>query len=448
MVNEVISKDMIVSDVDYMKLLFDDKFVSIFSLDTLHLGLNSGNYFISKKAALKSLPSFYNKPVYAALSNKYNPLSTNTDFLEHFRGQDHPNNVKLTDIVPFGTIPESSDAEFIERDGKVYLRVIVVVWKSLLPQISEILKKRDGSVKISIEFIIKDGYQREEDGVLVVNEFILMAVTALGAKFKEVIEGSMIKTLRFSYDEFAEKSKTDYEKYIQTVYNGEIPDVIKELKKGGFKDMTEEEKKLAAEEEAKKLAEEEMAKKCAEEEEAKKCAEEEAKKADEEAKKAEEDKKKADEEKKMAEDAEIIKNALDKLQGDYDSLSENYGNLEVKYNSLEVDFNSQKEQLSKYVRVEEALKMSELVDSFKHCFSKEDIEDLQVRLEKMSYTELEAEVNKKALEFAKSAKMVEGEDGIKKFSFNPYFKSDADFSKEEGGSPLDKIIRKSKTKII
>lgn len=200
------------NEVDYMKILYDSPDVSIYELDSLYLGENPNGMVLSKECVEKSLNSFADKPLYGVIDNQLNPLDgSNNDFMEHFR-EEYPWRISRDRILPFGCVPESSlkDAKFIERDGHTYLRINVVVWKRLLPHVSEILQRRDGSVKVSVEFEILSGKQDDVTGIIYVDEFRITAITALGEKFREVMEGSRLKTIRFSYDEYAKTGNQRY----------------------------------------------------------------------------------------------------------------------------------------------------------------------------------------------------------------------------------------------
>lgn len=200
------------NDVDYMKLLFENENISVYELDAIHLGENPNGMNIDKECAEISLPSFADQPLYCVIDNQWNPLDgEHNDFLEHFR-EEYPDRITRDRILPFGCVPESAikDAKFIDRDGKTYLRMNVVVWKNLLPHVSEILQRRDGSVKISVEFKIKKAEQDLDTGIINVKEFQITAITALGENFKEIMDGARIKTVKFSFDDILKNTEKDY----------------------------------------------------------------------------------------------------------------------------------------------------------------------------------------------------------------------------------------------
>lgn len=194
-------------DIDFMGEIWSDKFCSIYEVLLLHTGINRNLCDISKEAVERSMPSFYNKPLYAILNDKYDK-SRSDDFTEHFRteeeGSYYNSNKVIEDINIFGVIPESAPMEWVEKDEKLYLRTQAIVWKEYCGVINDILQNRDGNVKVSIEIALED-YVVEDNGIVTINKFKFLSVTMLGEKVMEGIAGSSIKSLKFSYEDLNEK---------------------------------------------------------------------------------------------------------------------------------------------------------------------------------------------------------------------------------------------------
>ena len=214
---------------DNFRLLENDGYCSIAEIDFLHVGVNRNKCNISKECVEKSLQSFYNKPLLCILDNSIIP-SLSTDFKEHAYNEEEKKK-----FIAFGTIPESSTFSFVERDnGKLYLNAKVVIWKNYFPVIMNILKKRNGNVKVSIELAVIKGEQDKITGILDIEEFRLLSCVLLGENIMEGIEGSHLDVLRFSYNEDEIRKANEY--YINfssknTMY--EIPDeVINSIKEG------------------------------------------------------------------------------------------------------------------------------------------------------------------------------------------------------------------------
>ncbi len=208
---------------DNFRLLENDGYCSIAEIDFLHIGLNRNKCDISKECVEKSLQSFYNKPLLCILDNSIIP-SLSTDFKEHAYSDE-----ERKKFIAFGTIPESSTFRFVERDnGKTYLTAKVVIWKNYFPIIMNILKRRDGNVKVSIELAVVDGDQDDVTGVLKINEFRLLSCVLLGEGIMEGIEGSHLEVLRFSLAEDDFKQANEYYlSFSQKNTEYELPEEVK-----------------------------------------------------------------------------------------------------------------------------------------------------------------------------------------------------------------------------
>ena len=197
--------------VDYMSILESDDDTAIVELDLLHTGKNRNQYYIGRDAVEKALPTFYNKPIIYRLNNEFMPELA-TDVVEH--GTIEERTMRIA-----GTIPESAPMDFIERDGKEYLRTKGVIYKIYQPSLMNILQNRDGNVKVSIEIYVTDKDEME-DGTLEVKDFRFEGVALLGENILEGIEGSQMNVVKFSAEEFNEH----YLKFSQK----EIPESVRE----------------------------------------------------------------------------------------------------------------------------------------------------------------------------------------------------------------------------
>lgn len=182
--------------LDNIELLKQDSDCMMVRLALLHEGENRNQCDITHEAVVKSIPTIYNKPIVYRLNNKYFPLSS-TDVLEHSREQD-------TTMMQAGSIPESAPMEFVERNGKVYLETIGIIHKIYNPTLVKILKNRNGTMKVSIEIKIPAG-ERNERGILKIDEFIFMSVCLLSEDTVEGIEGSNLIVTKFSNEDYNEK---------------------------------------------------------------------------------------------------------------------------------------------------------------------------------------------------------------------------------------------------
>lgn len=179
--------------IDYMNILEADDDTTLVELYLLHTGKNRNQYIIEKEAVEKAIPSIYNKPIIYRLNNEFMP-SMATDVVEHGTVEDRGMRIA-------GVIPESAPMEFVEMNGKEYLRTKGVIYKIYQPSLMNILANRGGNVKISIEILVLDSFE-EEDGSWNVTDFKFEGVALLGKDILEGIEGSQLNVLKFSAKDF------------------------------------------------------------------------------------------------------------------------------------------------------------------------------------------------------------------------------------------------------
>lgn len=462
-------------EIDFMQEIFKDDYCSVYEVLLLHTGENRNKCDISKQAVELSLPSFYNKPLYALLNNNYSK-SNSDDFANHYVDSDdiRYKNYDVEDICIFGMIPESAPMDWIQKDGREYLRTQAIVWKNYCGVINDILQRRDGNVKVSIEICLED-FEEKPNGITIINKFKLLCVTMLGEKVMEGIAGSSIKSLKFSHDELnnrfvnfsQDSSKSKFVNSILSKYNlvgkedlplqnskkpikNELESLYNKVdiddNEGGEKKMgNEKEIKNENAEEIKNEAEviNEVAEKV---EEVKNEANEveqknEAEKVEVENEvKSEEVKNEADETKEVANEAEIeCKNEID-----------NKEDFESKYNALEKEYAEMQNELKAFKRAEEEKEMSAMLDKFSHCMSAEKKIELQNAISANKKEDMEkminAEVTNFALSFAKAEEKKEKEDKVE-FSINPmYLDNGINFSHSEKGT-ITNIIEDKTVKV-
>jgi hypothetical protein len=196
-------------DIDFMEIAYEDDSVSIVDVLVMHEGLNRNQCDISHDVIVKSLPSLSNKPIWGIPNKKY-LKDYSDDFIEHARNEEEER-----DIVIFGVYPESGikNAQFIEKDGKTYLKVQAILFKKYSPLAMKILQNRDGNCKISIEILAKGN---TVNGVLVVEELFHLSTCILGESILEGIQGSSMEIVRFSLDEAIKESNEQYLKFTAT----------------------------------------------------------------------------------------------------------------------------------------------------------------------------------------------------------------------------------------
>lgn len=344
----------------------------------LHEGLNRNSCDISHESVLRSQKTFYNKPIVYRLNNSVDPLMS-TDTTDHSKDQD-------TSMLQAGIIPESAPIEFVKKNGKVYLKTLGIIHKIYNPTLVKILKNRNGNIKVSIEIKVVDGY-RNDSGVFVINEFILLSVCLLGMNVKEGIEGSCLNVTKFSNKDYNDK----YIKFSKNIEKSVSFNIEENVKKAVVKSESlykkQEENKLMENEEKKGIdtGTEEVKKnvldtKTKETEEVKK----------EEAPKKEAPKKEPSEEPKDDKKKEEPVVAKPEEKEKY---SERIKELEKENKVL-------KASLEKFEREKEIEVMKNSLEKCSKIFSEKEYKEMFDNIEKYSKVDFDSKLAKAAIEFA------------------------------------------------
>lgn len=192
-----------------ISLLYDDNNMAIASLDLLHEDdtledCNRNGCNFSHEAILKSLKTFYNKPIIYRLNSEVEEAAT--DVTSHARNSKQKLQTRIA-----GHIPTDARYKFIERDnGKTYLNMEAVIQKRYVPTLMNILKERDGRVDLSIEIDVLDGYQDEDTGIYVIKDFILNGVCLLGEDIEPGMEECHLEMITFDKNDDIQKFNKMY----------------------------------------------------------------------------------------------------------------------------------------------------------------------------------------------------------------------------------------------
>lgn len=182
----------------------------IVKMQLLHTGWNINQTYISKEAVEKSKHTIYNKPIIYTLNSTMPSLASDVE--EHNTGFD---DMRIAGQVPYNSTFEW-DKDYMNRD---ILLCDGIIHKVYQPALLSILKNRDGEMKVSIEIVVTDGYFDNDDR-LVVDSFRLRGICLLGMGIPEGIEGSNLKVMKYT--------KNDYNsKYIEFINKFEIPNDIR-----------------------------------------------------------------------------------------------------------------------------------------------------------------------------------------------------------------------------
>ena len=225
-------------------ILLNDEYMSIASIDIMHEDeeiedCNRNMCHFSHDSILKSIPTFYNRPIVYRLNSASDNFAM--DVTSHAKNEQDWNKMQVA-----GHIPMDSRITFHKKDnGKTYCNLEALIQKRYIPLLMQVLKERDGELDVSIEIDPIDAYQDENNGIYYINEFKLLGVCLLGDGVQPGMEGSHLEMLTFEKnDEIDILNK----KYIEFSYENNIIEKIKYKKanfeKGGKMEHRELEHKL------------------------------------------------------------------------------------------------------------------------------------------------------------------------------------------------------------
>ena len=177
-----------------LEILQQDDDVMIVSLRLLHTGRNANRVDLPKLGVEDSIPTFWNKPIIYKFNNEYFP----TDVDDHNTSREN----SFMNIA--GSIIESGGYKWVREDEVDYLEFIGVIHKIYQPVLVDIIKNRDGDLKVSIEIKPTKAF-KDNDGYLVVERFKLLSVCLLGKQIREGIENSRLNVVKFSAEVYNEK---------------------------------------------------------------------------------------------------------------------------------------------------------------------------------------------------------------------------------------------------
>lgn len=177
-------------NLDKIKLLEEDDDIMLVDLWLLHEGRNRNKCDLKKEVIEEAIPSFYNKFIVYKFDNSYYP----TDVVEHNKS------LNDTSMNIAGIILKDTGYKWVKKNGKNYLVMCGAISKVYQPILANIIKKRGGNMKISIEILLPedDVKNKDEDGYIVPSFIRLRGVALLGQNIQEGIEGSHLDVTKFA----------------------------------------------------------------------------------------------------------------------------------------------------------------------------------------------------------------------------------------------------------
>lgn len=404
-------------------LLYNDDDIMITSIDLFHIDnkneCNRNHCNISLETAEKSLHTIFNKPIICRFNSQYKDFVT--DVTEHARNDKE---LFLTQVA--GHIPSDARVSFIKRENnKTYCNVEAIIQKKYMPELVKIIKEKDNSLKVSIEIKAK-GYS-DEDDIFIIESFILQAVCLLGENVIEGIEGSQMKVLKFSkkeidtmndkYLKFTKLTKScekigqlvelqpnvidsaliqlNVDK-ISSVVN-KVEELYQTIKKDKKEGNMENEKNLQNQEESDTSQIDNSSENVDLDLSTEKQQNDISEEIVENSVKEESQNNNSKEEDKI-----IDEDDKDSWKEKYNQLDITYKNLAENFKKMETEFTSCQEQLKTYKLKEDKEEMKKYLNTYKKCFSEEELNVMAKKIENTDRLDFEKEVDEKIREFVKN----------------------------------------------
>ncbi len=114
---------------------------------------------------------------------------------------------------PIGVIPETNNYEYVEVNGKTYVKVIGYIWREYLNEGYEILQENPNK-SVSMEITVDD-YSISKDGYVDIKAYRYLGVTILGDNVSPGMEGANMQVL----GQFSEKFSNDFYEKVESLNN-------------------------------------------------------------------------------------------------------------------------------------------------------------------------------------------------------------------------------------
>lgn len=138
---------------------------------------------------------------------------------------------------PIGVIPESNNYEYVEKDGKQYVKVIGYIWQDYLNDGYEILQENPNK-SVSMEIVV-DAYEVRKDGIVDIKAYRYTGITVLGDNVLPGMQGANMQVIgQFNNDqqfstEFQQRvEKLNFELKNNTPLEGGENDQMFKVKEG------------------------------------------------------------------------------------------------------------------------------------------------------------------------------------------------------------------------
>lgn len=207
--------------VDYYEIASQDDYKMILDCFVVSEGINRHGTFFRIETIENAYPTLANIPILC--------LWDGFDFKEHARDDESFSKLKF-----IGTVPETNHGKIVEKDGKLWQKVSIIIWKAYNPELAYRLATNK-TTKISMEIDIIKEHEIDED-VVEIDEYIYCGICLLGVDYTEAIPGAKVDVVKFSnYKQNAKRFNMCYSLIDIDQEYVEITDNLREIltKQGG-----------------------------------------------------------------------------------------------------------------------------------------------------------------------------------------------------------------------
>ena len=111
--------------------------------------------------------------------------------------------------TPVGIFPESCNVRYEEIDGENHMVADAYIWEGYSNETLDLLDENEGTKDVSMEISVLES-EKDEDGVLSINKFRFNAVTLLGSRIIQGMNGNC---------NISVYSKSDYDDFVNEINN-------------------------------------------------------------------------------------------------------------------------------------------------------------------------------------------------------------------------------------
>lgn len=226
--SQVLKFDLSPQDIQVKKILNKEFLeLDIFAISDIYPNRNKSAFTL--ESLTKSKQTCYNKPILGCFNTIKNDFEQHNgqDAFDKDLQQDYWDTTSGHSEKILGLIRESDKVDIVESDGLHWLKISCALWTYYsYRQVKKLLKSP--TKKVSVEILVKQSHF-DEDGIQVIDDFILTGITILGDKITEGIPGAHLSILDLlkdrKFNASAQKLSFAYNKREDMITDADTQDI-------------------------------------------------------------------------------------------------------------------------------------------------------------------------------------------------------------------------------